>query len=33
MTEFFTDLISKLEDMSSELKNTLRELFAGKFLK
>lgn len=29
MTEFFTDLISKLEDMSGELKNTLRELFAG----
>lgn len=29
MTEFFTDLISKLEEMSSELKNTLNELFAG----
>lgn len=29
MTEFFTDLISKLEDMSGELKNTLHELFAG----
>jgi hypothetical protein len=29
MTEFFTDLISKLEEMNTDLKETLRGLFAG----
>uniref|UniRef100_T1K3V7 USP domain-containing protein n=1 Tax=Tetranychus urticae TaxID=32264 RepID=T1K3V7_TETUR len=29
MTEFFTDLISKLEEMSPQLKETVKSLFAG----
>ncbi|CAF1158284.1 unnamed protein product, partial [Didymodactylos carnosus] len=29
MTEFFTDLITKLEEMSDELKTLVRELFCG----
>ncbi|XP_039594276.1 ubiquitin carboxyl-terminal hydrolase 34 [Polypterus senegalus] len=29
MTEFFTDLITKIEEMSPELKNTVKNLFGG----
>ncbi|XP_051939696.1 ubiquitin carboxyl-terminal hydrolase 34 isoform X4 [Hippocampus zosterae] len=29
MTEFFTDLITKIEEMSHELKNTVKTLFGG----
>ncbi|MEJ1274326.1 ubiquitin specific peptidase 34 [Cricetulus griseus] len=29
MTEFFTDLITKVEEMSPELKNTVKSLFGG----
>ncbi|XP_069090498.1 ubiquitin carboxyl-terminal hydrolase 34 isoform X1 [Pleurodeles waltl] len=29
MTEFFTDLITKIEEMSPELKNTVKTLFGG----
>lgn len=29
MTEFFTDLITKIEEMSPELKNTVKSLFGG----
>ncbi|XP_032418043.1 ubiquitin carboxyl-terminal hydrolase 34 isoform X3 [Xiphophorus hellerii] len=29
MTEFFTDLITKIEEMSQELKNTVKTLFGG----
>uniref|UniRef100_A0A3P9L1X7 Ubiquitin carboxyl-terminal hydrolase 34 n=1 Tax=Oryzias latipes TaxID=8090 RepID=A0A3P9L1X7_ORYLA len=29
MTEFFTDLITKIEEMSLELKNTVKTLFGG----
>ncbi|XP_011610930.2 ubiquitin carboxyl-terminal hydrolase 34 isoform X2 [Takifugu rubripes] len=29
MTEFFTDLITKMEEMSHELKNTVKTLFGG----
>ena len=29
MTEFFTDLISKLEDMNDELKQLVKQLFGG----
>lgn len=29
MTEFFTDLITKIEEMSQDLKNTVKTLFGG----